>query len=220
MADRDDEKKSRLDSVIPDILKRAAQRGKERAQEAPENLRSFVGDKIPKEFSSYVLHQVDETKSGIVRVVAGEVRSFLEATNLSSELRKLLTTVKFEIHTTIRFSPNDDEAPKAKPKTERERDGKDRERDAKEREHGRDVKERERESEREDDDDPPPSSDGNSRERERDDGESDRERDHPRESRDSRPPPDSDDGDSEREPRSGGLHIDFRSGQLPKIRRS
>ena len=213
MAERDDEKKSRLDSVIPDILKRAAQRGKERAQEAPENLRSFVGDKIPKEFSSYVLHQVDETKSGIVRVVAGEVRSFLEATNLSSELRKLLTTVKFEIHTTIRFSPNDDEAPKSKPKSDR---------DHKDRDHkDRDHKDRDHESERDgaDDDPPPPSSKGDPKER--DDGEHERERDdHPRESRDSRPPPDSDESDSEREPRSGGLHIDFRSGQLPKIRRS
>jgi hypothetical protein len=214
VADRDDEKKSRLDSVIPDILKRAAQRGKERAQEAPENLRSFVGDKIPKEFSSYVLHQVDETKSGIVRVVAGEVRSFLEATNLSSELRKLLTTVKFEIHTTIRFSPNDDEAPKSKPKGDRERDHK--ERDAKERDpKERDAKERERERDHDRDGDaddaPPPSS--SDEPRERDDDDHDRERDdHPRESRDSRPPPDSDE--------SGGLHIDFRSGQLPKIRRS
>ncbi len=213
MADRDDEKKSRLDSVIPDILKRAAQRGKERAQEAPENLRSFVGDKIPKEFSSYVLHQVDETKSGIVRVVAGEVRSFLEATNLSSELRKLLTTVKFEIHTTIRFSPNDDEAPKSKQKNERDH----RDRDHKDRDH----KDRDHESDRDgaEDEPLPPSSKGDPKER--DDGEHERERDdHPRETRDSRPPPDSDDGDSEREARSGGLHIDFRSGQLPKIRRS
>ena len=191
MADRDDEKKSRLDSVIPDILKRAAQRGKERAQEAPENLRSFVGDKIPKEFSSYVLHQVDETKTGIVRVVAGEVRSFLEATNLSSELRKLLTTVKFEIHTTIRFSPNDEDAPKAKAKGERER-----ERD----------KERERESEPQED--APPSSEA---ERNEHDESERRERDES-DSRESRPPAASEE--------TGGLHIDFRSGQLPKIRRS
>lgn len=191
MTDRDDEKKSRLDSVIPDILKRAAQRGKERAQEAPENLRSFVGDKIPKEFSSYVLHQVDETKTGIVRVVAGEVRSFLEATNLSSELRKLLTTVKFEIHTTIRFSPNDEDAPKAKAKSDREKE-----------------RERERERESEPQEDAPPSSEAERHEHD----ESDRRESDESESRESRPPAASEE--------TGGLHIDFRSGQLPKIRRS
>ncbi len=175
MSDSDDDsKKSRFDSVLPDIFKRAVERGKERAQEAPENLRNFVGDKIPKEVSSYVFHQVDETKNGLLKVFAGEVRNFLEATNLSSELRKLLTTVKFEIHTTIRFSPNDDR-PKAKGKSADDsapRDG-----------DTSDLK----------DSDPAPS------ERESDDPPSE--------------PSTPDDDDD------GGLQIDLRSGELPKIRR-
>lgn len=173
MSHDEEEKKSRFESVLPEILKRAVERGKERAQEAPENLKSFVGDRIPKEVSSYVLHQVDETKSSILKVVAGEVRSFLEATNLSSELRKLLTTVKFEVHTTIRFSPND-EAPKK--------------------------------SERKSEPRPEPEAD-----------------EAPRSDRTSEPPPPS----SPSEPAEGtasddddGLHIELRSGELPRIRRS
>ena len=175
MSDSDDEsKKSRFESVLPDILKRAVERGKESAKEAPENLRSFVGDKIPKEVSSYVFHQVDETKNGLLKVFAGEVRNFLEATNLSSELRKLLTTVKFEIHTTIRFSPNDDR-PKAKGKGA----------------------------------DDPAHRDGETSE-----------------TKDGAPPSSEREGDgppsapsSASEDEDGGLHIDLRSGELPKIRR-
>ena len=48
-----------------------------------------------------------ETKNGLFRVVAKEVRDFLEHTNLAGEMQKMLTTVQFEISTTIRFKPND-----------------------------------------------------------------------------------------------------------------
>jgi hypothetical protein len=40
-------------------------------------------------------------------VVAKEIREFLEHTNLGAEMQKMLTTVQFEINTTIRFKPND-----------------------------------------------------------------------------------------------------------------
>jgi hypothetical protein len=50
---------------------------------------------------------VEETKNGLFRVVAKEVREFLEQTNLGSEMEKMLTTLQFEISTTIRFKPND-----------------------------------------------------------------------------------------------------------------
>ena len=55
----------------------------------------------------YLLAQVEETKNGLFRVVAKEIREFLEHTNLGTEMQKMLTTVQFEINTTIRFKPND-----------------------------------------------------------------------------------------------------------------
>ena len=61
-------------------------------------------------FVSYMLQQIDETKNGLFRVVANEIRDFLEHTNISSEMKKMLTTVQFEINTTVRFSPNDSPA--------------------------------------------------------------------------------------------------------------
>ena len=104
----DSERRRRLDSVIPELIKRAVEIGVEKAAEAPDNLKEFVGGmKLPREVANYLLSQVEETKNGLFRVVAKEIREFLEHTNLGSEMQKALTTVQFEINTTIRFKPND-----------------------------------------------------------------------------------------------------------------
>ncbi len=103
-------KRRRLEGVIPDLLKRAVEVGLEKAQEAPDSWKHLVGDrKIPKELAQYIYAQVDETKSGLFRVVAKETREFLEHANLAAEMQKLLTSMQFEINTTIRFSPNSGE---------------------------------------------------------------------------------------------------------------
>lgn len=107
-------RKRRLEGVIPELIKRAVELGVEKATEAPENLRDFVGGmKVPKEIASVILTQVEETKNGLFRVVAKEMRDFLEHTNLAGEMQKLLTTVQFEINTTVRFRPN--EGPNGEP---------------------------------------------------------------------------------------------------------
>jgi len=98
----------RLEGVIPDLIKRAVEIGVEKATEAPGNLKELVGHtKLPKEIASLLLAQAEETKNGLFRVVAKEVRDFLEHTNMAGEMQKMLTTVQFEISTTIRFKPND-----------------------------------------------------------------------------------------------------------------
>ncbi len=110
MSDKDssDPKRRRLEGVIPDLLKRAVEIGVEKATEAPDNLKDFIGGmKVPKEIAHLLMAQVEETKNGLFRVVAKEVRDFLEHTNVSGEMQKVLTTLQFEISTTIRFKPND-----------------------------------------------------------------------------------------------------------------
>jgi len=110
MSDKEggDPKRRRLEGVIPELLKRAVELGVEKAQEAPDNIKELVGGlKVPKEIAHLILAQVEETKNGLFRVVAKEVRDFLETTNLSGEMQKLLTTLQFEINTTIRFKPNE-----------------------------------------------------------------------------------------------------------------
>jgi hypothetical protein len=103
-----DARRRRLEGVIPELVRRAVEIGVEKAQEAPDNLKSFVGEmKVPKEIAHYLLQQIDETKNGLFRVVGKEVHEFLEHTNFAGELQKLLTTVQFEVNTTIRFTPNE-----------------------------------------------------------------------------------------------------------------
>jgi hypothetical protein len=97
-----------LERIVPEIIKRLIEAGIEKISEGPENVRKVVGDlKLPKEALGAILGQLDETKSGIYRVVAREVREVLERTNFADELTRALTAVSFEIRTSVRFVPND-----------------------------------------------------------------------------------------------------------------
>jgi hypothetical protein len=104
-------RRGRFDSVISELFKRAVELGVEKATEAPDTLKHFVADrKLPKEAANYIFSQVEETKNGVFRVVAGEVRDFLEHTNLAGEMQKMLTSLQFEVNTTIRFRPAPEDA--------------------------------------------------------------------------------------------------------------
>ena len=93
---------------MPEIIKRIIEAGLEKISEGPENVRKAVGElKLPKEAIGAILSQLDETKSGLYRVVAREVREVLERTNFADELTRALTAVSFEIRTSVRFVPND-----------------------------------------------------------------------------------------------------------------
>lgn len=119
------EKKRLFERAIPELFKRAVERavesGIDRLSEGPENIRQFVGDlKIPKELLHYLYTQIDETKNGLYRVVAKEVRDVLEQTKFADEITNVLTKLSFEIKTEIRFIPNDaakrDDAPESESK--------------------------------------------------------------------------------------------------------
>src|SRR5580704_11020871 len=106
------EKKRLFERAIPELLKRVLERavetGASRLAEGPENLRNFVQDlKLPKEVLHYLYQQIDDTKNGLYRVVAKEIRDVLEQTQFADELTKVLTKLSFEIKTEIRFIPND-----------------------------------------------------------------------------------------------------------------
>jgi len=82
--------------------------GATRLAEGPENLRHFVQElKLPKEVLHYLYTQIDDTKNGLYRVVAKEIRDVLEHTKFADELTAALTKLSFEIKTEIRFIPND-----------------------------------------------------------------------------------------------------------------
>ena len=90
------------------VVERAVESGASRLAEGPENLRNFVQEmKLPKEALHYLYQQIDDTKNGLYRVVAKEIRDVLEQTQFADEITKVLTKLSFEIKTEIRFIPND-----------------------------------------------------------------------------------------------------------------
>lgn len=111
------ERKRIFERVVPELLKRVIERavesGANKLSEGPENLRHFVSDlKLPKEVLHYLYAQIDETKSGLYRAVAKEIRDVLEHTQFADEITKVLTKLSFEIKTEIRFIPNDAAKPR------------------------------------------------------------------------------------------------------------
>jgi hypothetical protein len=93
---------------MPELIKRLLEAGFEKLAEAPENARNLVNEmRLPKEILSLLLAQLDETKTGLYRVVARETRDFLEHTNIAEEVARVLTTLSFEVKTEVRFIPND-----------------------------------------------------------------------------------------------------------------
>jgi hypothetical protein len=108
--DRDNDRKRLFERAIPDVVKRVVERavesGVERLSEGPENLRNLLADiKLPKEVVQYLYGQIDDTKKGVYRVVAKEIRDVLEHANFADEIADVLTKLSFEVNTTIRFVP-------------------------------------------------------------------------------------------------------------------
>lgn len=80
----------------------------ETSREKTGQVRERLQDgKLPKELAGAVFNQIEDTKNGVLRVVAREVREFLEATDISTEIKNALTSLSFEIKTEVRFIPND-----------------------------------------------------------------------------------------------------------------
>jgi len=99
--------------IVKRLVERAVESGVEKLAEQPENLRNFIADlKLPKEVISDVYGQIDDTKNGLYRVVAKEIRDVLEQTQVADEVVKVLTKLSFEIRTEIRFVPNDSTEPR------------------------------------------------------------------------------------------------------------
>lgn len=105
-----------LERIIPVLVKRILEAGLERLSEGPDSVRKAVGEmRLPREALGAILSQLDDTKAGVYRVVAKEVRDFLGNTNFSEELTRALTSLSFEIRTEVRFIPNDARAGTSRP---------------------------------------------------------------------------------------------------------
>jgi hypothetical protein len=114
--DEKERKRSRLEGIIPDIVKRTFYAGLGAVFTTEEGIRKLASDfHLPKDITNYLIQQAASSKDELFRIMAKELRGFLENVNVSGELQKLLTSLSFEIKTVIRFIPNDEAVGGVKP---------------------------------------------------------------------------------------------------------
>ncbi len=100
-----------FERAVPEVFRRVVERavetGLRNLAESPGNIRDVVQEmKLPKEAAQVVYEQLDDTKKGLYRVVAKEIRDVLEHINFADEIADVLTKLQFEVNTTVRFVPN------------------------------------------------------------------------------------------------------------------
>ncbi len=97
---------------LPDIVRRAVERSVNVVLQGDDERKKLVAALFPKELVNTVvqtaLTAVDGTKREAVEMVGREMQQFLQQLNLADEIRKVLTSVSFEIRTEVRFVPNED----------------------------------------------------------------------------------------------------------------
>jgi hypothetical protein len=96
---------------------------------------------MPKELAGYLASTAGAGKDEVMRVMAREVREFLQTVNFSEEIAKMLTMLSFEVKTEIRFIPNDEKfggvEPDVKAKVRVKKNGEDAREESEERPKGR-----------------------------------------------------------------------------------
>ncbi len=111
---RSREERSTLERIVPELLKRVIETGTKNLSQ--DTMQKLIGElKLPKDALHYTISQLDETKSGIYRVLAKELHDLFDRTNLADEIAKALSLLSLEVKMEVRFKPTKLEA-----KTKRE----------------------------------------------------------------------------------------------------
>ncbi|ACY12923.1 conserved hypothetical protein [Haliangium ochraceum DSM 14365] len=108
--------RQRVETVIPEMVKKTFAAGMGALFTTEEGIRRLAKEmSLPKDVAGYLAHTAGDAKDELLRIIAREVREFLETVNLSEEIAKMLTTLSFEVKTEIRFIPNDEKYGGVKP---------------------------------------------------------------------------------------------------------
>lgn len=99
----------RLETFVPELVRKTFAAGMGAVFTTEEGIRKITKDMpLPKEVAGYLASTAGATKDEVMRVMAREVREFLQTVNFSEEIAKMLTMLSFEVKTEIRFIPNDE----------------------------------------------------------------------------------------------------------------
>ena len=103
--------------LLPEFVRRAVERSVDVLLNADDDTRKMVAALVPRELLQSITQQVDVAKRDAVAMVGREMQTFLQNLNVGDELRKVLTSVSFEITTQVRFVPNEDGTLRSEVKT-------------------------------------------------------------------------------------------------------
>jgi polyhydroxyalkanoate synthesis regulator phasin len=96
------------ETLVGEVWRKAVSKGGEVLENSEDSIRRMVSDlPLPKEVVDRLTARVDDYKAELFRVVKDEVHEFLDRVDLGAELQKMLTSLSFEITTEVRFVPND-----------------------------------------------------------------------------------------------------------------
>ncbi len=96
-----------VEGMVPDGLKKLLYAGIGALVSGEEGARRMASDlSLPKDAAGYLLAQVQSTKRELFRIIAGEIRDFLEGINIGAEIQRILTSLTFEIKMQVRLKPS------------------------------------------------------------------------------------------------------------------
>lgn len=95
---------------VPDFVRKVAVAGLGAIFMTEEGIRNLAGQlKLPKEMLGFVLSQAEKTKDEVGRVLAEEVRRFLQSEKLREEFVKLMSGMTLDVRAQIRLVPSDED---------------------------------------------------------------------------------------------------------------
>jgi hypothetical protein len=132
----------RLETFVPELVRKSFAAGLGALFTTEEGIRKITKEMpMPKELAGYLASTAGAGKDEVMRVMAREVREFLQTVNFSEEIAKMLTMLSFEVKTEIRFIPNDEKfggvEPDVKAKVRVKKNGEDAREESEERPKGR-----------------------------------------------------------------------------------
>lgn len=93
--------------MVPHLVQRLFVAGMGAVFTSEEGIRKLASEvSLPKDVTKYLVSQAQTTRNELFRIVAREIRSFLESINLGAELTKILTSLTFEIKMQVRLLPS------------------------------------------------------------------------------------------------------------------
>jgi hypothetical protein len=94
---------------VPDFVRKVAVAGLGAIFMTEEGIRNLAGQlKLPKEVLGFILSQAEKTKDEVGRVLAEELRRFLQSPKLREEFLKLMSGMTVEVKAQIRLVPSEE----------------------------------------------------------------------------------------------------------------